>query len=222
MSRFVLVQDENGYGIKDVLIPQRPLRVDFLSSELHYRRVHGGKKELLLKAVKARPGVNVWDCTAGLGTDSFLMASIGCNVTLFERSTVIAMLLEQALLSSSGEVGQITSRMTLIKGDASIHLLGASDSLGAPDPPDVIYIDPMFPSRHKSAQVKGDMQILQRFIGKDEDANELVQLALQSGCARVVVKRPVSGGVLDGMEPAFSLAAKSNRFDVFLNSQSPA
>ncbi|HIG41641.1 MAG: class I SAM-dependent methyltransferase [bacterium] len=211
MSRFVLVKDEYGYGIKDVLVSQHPLRVDFLSSELHYRRYHGGKKELLLKAVGARPGLTVWDCTAGLGIDSFLMASEGCEVTLFERSTVVAMLLEQALTSASGEVREITARMKLIKNDAVNYLQNIVEA------PDVVFIDPMFPSRRKSARVKGGMQILQKFIGKDEDASELVRLALQSRCPRVVVKRPISGAGFGDFKPAFSLSAKSNRFDVFLN-----
>ena len=211
MSRYRLVSTENGYALKDALSIQSPLQINFSSGQLEQRRVRGGKKELLIKAVKAKPGLNVWDCTAGLGTDSLLLADAGCQVTMFERSPVMHLLLAQALSWAAEDeaLAPIAARMTLKKVDARLWLARA------PEPPDVIYIDPMFPARKKSAQVNGAMQMLQGFIGKDEDALSLLAMAKASGCARVVVKRPVVD-VIDLGAPDFSLSAKANRFDVFL------
>lgn len=212
MPRFVLIRNESGYGLKDTLSPQHPLSIDFSSPQLQYRLLQGGKKELLLKSVAAKPGLNVWDCTAGLGVDSMLLAKQGCTVTMFERSTILALMLKEALLSpASKELAEIKNRITLIAGDA-IHYLRPG-----PDIPDVIVLDPMFPTRRKSARVKGDMQILQKFVGSDQDINSLLASALQTGCKRVVVKRPATGAGLEGFIESFSLSAKSNRFDVFLN-----
>jgi len=216
MARFRLINDEQGYALSDELSTQHPLRIDFLSGQIHYRRTKGGKKELLIKAVNVKEGCHVWDCTAGLGTDSFLLAAKGCRVTLFERSTVLSLLLDQALVNARAneELGEIIERMTLVKQDSIQALENMDDHL---DKPDVILIDPMFPTRRKSAQVKGEMQTLQNFLGKDGDALSLVKAALATSCPRVVVKRPTDGGQLENLSPSYSLVAKANRFDIFLN-----
>ena len=43
----------------------------------------------MARAVKAGGGVRVLDCTAGLARDAFVLASLGCEVTLVERSRVV-------------------------------------------------------------------------------------------------------------------------------------
>jgi 16S rRNA (guanine1516-N2)-methyltransferase len=45
--------------------------------------------------------------------------------------------------------------------------------------PDVIYIDPMFPSREKSSKVKKEMQLFHPLVGTDDDSSELLPLALE-------------------------------------------
>jgi len=206
MSRFHLISTDQGLALEDRLSANRPLIIDFKSDKLTYRRLRGGKKELLLKAVGAKVGLQVSDWTAGLGTDSLLLATAGCEVTLYERSPVLWLLLSQALKRAKdhSELESVLSRMTLIKGDAGQHN-GAS--------PDVIYLDPMFPTRKKTARVNGHMQYLQQFLGEDRDADKLVQLAQQAGAKRVVVKRPASAPQDDA---TFTLAAKANRFDVYV------
>ena len=97
MPRFRLTQTAAGCQLEEQLSSQKPLLIDFNSGPLQHRRLHGGRKELLLKAVAARPGRHVVDCTAGLGVDAFLMAANGCTVTLLERSPVLALLLADAL-----------------------------------------------------------------------------------------------------------------------------
>ena len=234
MARFSLIKDALGYGLKDNQSNQKILRIDFTSNALQHRLKHGGKKELLLKAINARPGLVVWDCTAGLGVDSLLMAAQGCFVTMFERSPVIATLLKDALLQAKQAATSTSLNKASIATTVATHMkLRQQDALLALNNPgrladttaveadhllqaDVIYIDPMFPQRKKSARVKAGMQLLQHFLGTDEDAERLLLAAIASGCPRVVVKRPAQNGTLI-RQPDISFAAKSNRFDVFLN-----
>ncbi|MFT4797442.1 MAG: 16S rRNA (guanine1516-N2)-methyltransferase [Candidatus Azotimanducaceae bacterium] len=206
MSRFHLITTREGIALEDRLSSNHPLIIDFKSGKLTHRRLHGGKRELLLKAVGAKAGLRVSDWTAGLGTDSLLLATAGCEVTLYERSPVLWLLLSQALQGAKDhpELGSVVSRMNLIKGDAGLHKSAA---------PEVIYLDPMFPTRKKAARVNGQMQYLQQFLGEDRDADALVRLARQAGAKRVVVKRPSSATQDDA---TFTLAAKANRFDVYV------
>lgn len=211
MSRFHLITRSNGLQLKDAASRQKPLRVDFASPALHHRLRHGGKKELLLKAVGVTPGWRVVDCTAGLGVDAFLLAAAGCHVTLLERSPVLVQLLKDGLARGREDdcCHDIVARMSLVQTDAADWLAEASEV-------DAIYIDQMFPARQKSAAVKGAMQVLQRFVGEQADRDSLLDAALQVGCRRIVVKCPAQGGGSTRHTPAWQLKARSSRFDVYL------
>lgn len=207
MARFQLRKRSGRQVLIDCHFPnQQPLYIDFTAGKLIHRIRRGGKKELLLRAVGAKPGLRVSDFTAGLGTDSFMLAAAGCEVTMYERSPVLGILLQQALQQAARvkELMAITERMHLV----------TSDPRRSPDPitADVIYLDPMFPSRTKSALVNGPMQYLQRFLGPDVDADSLVQFAQTRQVKRVVVKRP-TGAAADNA--TFELSARVNRFDVY-------
>ena len=83
------------------------LYVDFLSDALNYRRQHGGGiKQALARAVGIKPGIrpSILDATAGLGQDSFLMATLGCKVTMVERSPLIAALLYDGLERATASI----------------------------------------------------------------------------------------------------------------------
>ena len=91
------------------------LRADFsrLLPRLEPRRLG---RELLLRATRIRGcdrGLRAVDATAGLGEDSLLLAAAGFEVTLFERNSVIAALLADALerASREPELAEIVSRM---------------------------------------------------------------------------------------------------------------
>ena len=44
---------------------------------------------------------------------------------------------------------------------------------------DVVYLDPMYPHKQKSALVKKEMRVFQHLVGADLDADELLLPALQ-------------------------------------------
>ncbi len=159
--------------------------------------------------------LQVLDATAGLGRDSFVLADMGCAVTLCEREPVIAAMLAQGLqlaLARGDEwLRQVVQRMRLFPGDARDP--GAMPAGLA----DVIYLDPMFPERDKSAAVKKEMALFQALLASadcQQDAERLLLWALDQDVARVVVKRPPRAPYLAGRQPSHSIAGKAVRFDV--------
>ena len=93
------------------------------------------------------------------------------------------------------------------------------EAAGAPAPtaaPDVIYLDPMFPARQKSAAVKKKFQLLHHLEQPCADEEALVQAALAVHPRKVVIKRPVKGPLLAGVKPSYQLAGKAVRYDVLV------
>jgi 16S rRNA (guanine1516-N2)-methyltransferase len=189
--------------------------VDFVEGAVAHRRLFGGGTgQMIAKAVGVQPGVRprVLDATAGLGRDGFVLASLGCSVTLIERQPLIAALLEDGLARAAADrdVGPIVAQMRLLTGNA-IELMKAWQG----EPPQVIYLDPMFPHRDKSALVKKEMRLFRPFVGDDLDAPALLQAALVLASHRVVVKRPRKAPIIDGGKPAYALEGKSSRYDIY-------
>ncbi|MCW3149180.1 class I SAM-dependent methyltransferase [Stutzerimonas stutzeri] len=192
-----------------------PVRVDFVEgAAAHRRQFGGGSGQMIAKAVGIQPGVRprVLDATAGLGRDAFVLATLGCEVTLIERQPLIAALLEDGLQRArqDAEVALIAARMTLLQGNAIERL-----QLWEGEPPQVIYLDPMFPHRDKSALVKKEMRLFRPLVGDDLDAPALLAAALQLASHRVVVKRPRKAPAIDGIKPGYSLEGKSSRYDIY-------
>jgi 16S rRNA (guanine1516-N2)-methyltransferase len=192
-----------------------PIRVDFLGGAVAHRRLFGGGMgQMIAKAVGIAPGVRpvVVDATAGLGRDAFVLARLGCALTLIERQPLIAALLEDGIARALGdrEVGPIVAQMPLLCGNA-IDLLGAW--IG--EPPQVIYLDPMFPHRDKSALVKKEMRLFRPLAGADDDAPLLLAAALALATHRVVVKRSRKAPAIAGATPGYSLEGNSSRFDIY-------
>ncbi|HEG4448463.1 TPA: class I SAM-dependent methyltransferase [Aeromonas hydrophila] len=190
--------------------------VDFVEGAVaHRRKFGGGRGQSIAKAVglKASAMPRVVDATAGLGRDAFVLASLGCKVTMIERSPVVAALLQDGLARAAldPEIGPwVRERMQLLHGPAVETLLGLTER------PDVIYLDPMFPHKQKSALVKKEMRVFQSLVGPDLDADALLPAALAMADKRVVVKRPDYAGWLNEHKPSMAIETKSNRFDVYV------
>lgn len=198
----------------------KPFYIDFLAGKMRYRRDHAGlKRELIARAMGCKPGSHprIIDATAGLGRDSFILASLGFTVTMLERSKVLYVLLQDALTRAARDpqTAPIVARLQLIQADAISWL----SHLKGNEKPGIIYLDPMFPERQKSASIKKEMAICQDLLGKDEDADVLFQAAFSCAIQRVVVKRPRLAVNIANHAPNFSLTGKSSRFDVYLTQQ---
>lgn len=191
-----------------------PVQVDFLSGAVaHRRRFGGGSGQQIAKAIGIKSGIRplVADLTAGLGRDSFVLASLGCQVQMVERTAVVGLLLEDGLQRAAvdAEVAAIVANMSLYQGDA-LQWLSTTDSC-----PDVIYLDPMFPHSNKSAQVKKEMLLFRQLVGDDADAGLLLEASLLKARYRVVVKRPRKAPTLTARIPSYCLEGKSGRFDIY-------
>ena len=194
------------------------INVDFVSgANAHRHKFGGGKGQAIAKAVGLNKGAtpSVLDATAGMGKDAFVLASLGCQVTLVERQPPIyAMLVDgfrRARLSE--DLPWFSDRMSLIH-DSSQHAL--QQAIEHKHNYDVVYLDPMFPHREKSAAVKKDMAMFQTFVGDDTDADKLLPLAYQLATKRVVVKRPDYAPFLNEQKPSSQIKTKKNRFDLYV------
>ncbi len=211
---YLLLVTPDYLGLKDKHHP-KPFYIDFLSGKLRYRaNLAGLRKESLAKAIGLSPRDDpvIVDATAGLGRDSFILATLGFHVILLERSLIVYTLLKDALTRAQQHslLVPVINRMNLIHADALTWLSATHLH------PDVIYLDPMFPKRKKSASVKKEMVILQDLLGNDEDSATLFNLALACTKQRVVVKRPRLAATITDNTPNYSIVGKNSRFDVYL------
>lgn len=200
------------------------IHIDFLSKKITHRREHTSlKKETLAKAMglkgpkdalTLRNLPRIIDATAGFAQDSFILASLGFEITLLERSTTIYTLLTAAMTQAKQDpnVEPIINRMHLIQTDSIQYLA----SLKSKEKPNIIYLDPMFPERKKSALNKKEMRFLHETVGDDPDADQLLRIALACATERVVVKRPRLALPLADLKPTYCLAGSSSRFDIYL------
>ena len=81
---------------------------------------------------------------------------------------------------------------------------------------DVVYLDPMFPERQKSARVKKEQQILQMLATDATPPVQLLETALEVATRRVVVKRPRKAPCLTELSPSHCLTGKTVRYDVYV------
>ena len=197
--------------------------IDFAGGKSeHRRRFGGGRGQPLAKAIGLKGGLNptVIDATAGLGRDAFVIANLGAQVMLIERSPILAALLEDGLGRASHDPELktiVTDRMDLVETNAIEWLT----NLPTEQYPDVIYMDPMYPHRNKSALVKKEMRVLRELVGDDEDASQLLHVALNCAKRRVTVKRPrtapiLSGSVLNNRKPNSAVESKNTRYDIYV------
>ena len=155
---------------------------------------------------------NIIDATAGLGYDSFILASLGAKVTLIERSQKIHELLQNGIdegISFGGEIEKIINRMELLFGDSKDILPKLT--------PEVIMIDTMYKERKKTALVKNNMRLVREIVGPDTDYIELLEVALNCAKNRVVLKQPrYAEPIKDIKKCSHQIIGKTIRYDIFM------
>lgn len=217
----VLMADGNELCLASVVLGEKsPLKIDFRGGKLgHRRHFGGGRNQDICRAVglHQNQGISVADATAGLGRDAFVMAQQGAKVTARERNPILSTMLAWALKSAQSAANQesdedlnaILSRLSISQADSIVEL--------APQSFDVVYLDPMFPERDKSAKVKKEMQILHQLLAEDGQNDE----ALFDSCwfaanARLVIKRPIKASFFAERNPHHQILGKSVRYDVYV------
>ncbi|MGH1461338.1 MAG: class I SAM-dependent methyltransferase [Neptuniibacter sp.] len=193
-----------------------PTKVDFLKGAVaHRRQFGGGKGQMIAKAVGVKGSIKptVLDATAGLGKDAFVLATLGCQVTMLERSPIIHALLQDGLhrAQSDPDVSMIIDNMALYHANSIEWMQQHSKEQRF----QVVYLDPMFPHSDKSALVKKEMRTFRPIVGDDLDAAQLLDSAMQIAENRVVVKRPRKAPFLADKKPSLQFEGKSSRYDVY-------
>ncbi len=153
-------------------------------------------------------GLCAVDMTAGLGEDSFLLAAYGFNMTLYEKDPIIAALLKDTVnraKSQDWEGSHIAKRMNVIEGNS---IYSSFDN-----PPDLVYLDPMFPERRKSGLIKKKFQILQQLESPCENEEELLEAAIGIKPRKIIIKRPLKAPDLGGVKPSYSIKGSVVRYD---------
>lgn len=191
------------------------LSIDFNAPDILSRIDPKLKKCSVVKAIEGRTKnkLKILDTTAGLGRDTFTLASRGHLVVAIEKDPYIYLLLLDALerANKAPRLKHIAQNITLLNADSSEYILSTSEIF------DCIYIDPMFPERKKSAKVKQHMQIMHEIAFNNENINTLLlDNAIKMNTAKkIIVKRPVSAQYLSDKQPSAQIRGKTNRFDIY-------
>ena len=132
---------------------------------------------------------------------------------MIEQQPLVAALLADVMqrAQTDAESAQIISRMQLHKGNATKFLASLSEA----ERPDVVYLDPMYPAREKSALVKKEMQLLHQLVGPDSNSAELLNIARNVALKRVTVKRPKGAEFFADQKPHVSIESKNTRYDIY-------
>lgn len=215
-GKLALLAADGGHG---------PIFCDFVGGSVaHRRKFGGGHNQPLSRAcgISSKFKPRICDACAGMGGDSLVFASLGANVTMVERQSVVWSLLEDGLArlieaaKDDPPLAELAERLTLLQRDSTLYL--GECSQGAFD---VVYLDPMFPPRTKSAKVKKEMVAFHQLVGADPDADSLLAVARQAAKYRVVVKRPRGAQWLAEARPSHVIEGKTVRYDIYANSAIP-
>ena len=184
----------------------KPLYISEIYANL-VSRYKNLKTELLVQLIKDKNVAKIWDLTAGLGKDAFIMASLGYEVTMVEQNPMLATILYYALNNN-----------ILPKKDLHLVYANSIDFLCSnADRPDIVYLDPMFKDSATS-KAKKEMQLVQILTNNDNvsDDVELFTLALARASRRVIVKRDNKQCTLSNTPlPSYTKTGKTIRFDVY-------
>ena len=217
---------------------QSPVRIDFLAGKkAHRRQFGGGANQPLARAMGKLDDrlPTILDATAGLGGDSFVLASCGFHVTMLERDPLVASLLQDAHIRaqfindfdtklSHLELTKITGRLTFIAADSIEYLTQLAQTSKPVESHyqthkiDTIYLDPMYPEKKKNAATKKEMALLQQKVGPDLDSDQLLEAALKVANYRVVVKRPKNAPAINHptYQPTTSIKSPNTRYDIYV------
>lgn len=207
--------------------PGRPVWIDL--TKLDTSSPAGrSRRQPLIRALglkrAAHPAPTVIDATAGWGEDSWLMAARGCRVLAVERHGVVLAMLRDALARAATTKPAVAQRITPLAADAADllrRLAAPGDTHELPPPaapwsaPDIVYLDPMYPTRGRKTAERKPLKLLRQLAGDDPDAADLLAAAQRVARRRVVVKRPLHAPPLGGI-PHHAHRGKALRYDVYL------
>lgn len=201
---YLLVVERNGLNLTLKENPKIFYRFDFNEILFKLERQKGHKGDPLFKAIRLQSGIAplILDATCGTGNDSMFLVHYGARVIAYEKHPIIYLLLKCAYLRTP----RIHQQFSLNFGDA-INYQG--------ERPHIIYFDPMYPEKKKSARSRKEMELFKELVGESQRELEMLSWARKMALSRVVVKRPPKGESISP-DHNFSLTSKAVRFDIYL------
>lgn len=195
----------------------KPLTLDFLSEKFKSIIKTGIKnKNPLFKAlgISSKKSVFVLDAMAGLGKDGILMAAGGAKVLSWEVSEWVYPLLLDArrrLIEGKTSILKRNDLWELKQGDSFEFYKKNSDQIKKFD---VVYLDPMYPQKKKTALSQSGMQFLQQ-VGYNCPSRALEYAQwVRSRNVKLVVKRPRQAEPI--IEPTSRFVeSKMVRYDIY-------
>ena len=215
-STIEIIVTNEGVHLLAKEISKQSFLLDFATIESKLRKYGNLSKHPLIKAIGVtHKNATIIDATAGFAKDSVIMKLYGCNVIALEKNPVVSVLIDDAV--SRLHNGHLLRDIKFVFADSIIYLSNLDSK------PDIIFLDPMFPSRSKNSLVKKPMQILQllnKYITND-DVGRLLNISLQMATKKVIVKRPSIAGFLADNKPSYQIThGQTTRYDVYLTVES--
>jgi 16S rRNA (guanine1516-N2)-methyltransferase len=192
-------------------ISSKAFSIDF-SFYLKHFATQNLKTHPLAQAIGLKnKNLTILDATAGFGKDTALINLLGHKVIALEQNPIVFAMLSNAAATCCAPY-KVTNT-EFIKQNSYDYLMKIAKPY-----PDIIYLDPMFPSKNKSNLVKKPMQILQIILADAPNNNEaLLAIAIKKANKKVIVKRPQTAGPLANIEPDMTITkSQSTRYDIYL------
>ncbi|MCY4043708.1 MAG: class I SAM-dependent methyltransferase [Cellvibrionales bacterium] len=215
LSDFILFEDNGLIALSPSDKSQGgAIYCDFLSSEFQRYLNSVSRKSLIAKACGLKNGrtPTILDISTGLGKDAISLANLGAKVTMVETNPYIYLMLYAGVRALKQSKVSFSSEIELLSCQDAMELLAKNIEAY-----DVVYFDPMFPERKKSAKVKKAMQYFHQVVGEDHNNPcDIFSLASKQANERLVIKRPKGSGYYAEKKPNYSLESKVIRFDIYL------
>ena len=192
-------------------VSAKPFEIDFAYHLKHFSS-QNLKSHPLAQAIGLKnKNLTILDATAGFGKDTALITCLGHKVIALEQNPIIFAMLRSAAAACK-RAGTIINA-EFINNNSCNYLHNIAEPY-----PDIIYLDPMFPSKNKNNLVKKPMQLLQAILENEPHNNEeLLAIAIKKANKKVIVKRPQTAEPLAKRRPDLSITkSQSTRYDVYL------
>tara|TARA_B110000444_G_scaffold249611_1_gene274931 strand:+ start:120 stop:839 length:720 start_codon:yes stop_codon:yes gene_type:complete len=179
------------------------IKIDFLDKGMNNKIQQrlSGKKDIFHKLFPKKNSI-LLDCTAGYGRDSYILRSMGFNVTMVENSPIMSLLLNNALKRLK------LSNFVMYHGNAYDYLHHTEKTY------EYIYIDFMFNKlKNNSLSSKND-EILKLISFHDLNKNNLIGLAIKKSTGRVVVKEP-KHSLSNIIKPEYMIKTKILNYNIY-------
>ncbi len=195
------------------------IQINFIEDLKYHRKTSSRSKELISRACGWKLGCRkLLDLTAGFGVDAIFLAQLGFDVLSLERNPILFIMLNQALdhAKQTQPDNDLWKRLKFQYDDGSNFILKSLNDINYNKQFDVVYYDPMYPHKSKTALPSKEMQFLRSIVGQDEANADVVKLAQRFSKLLTVVKRPILAPLVVN-NPSFTLESKLVRFDIYKN-----